>query len=690
MKNLNILYSGNLRILVSFITLLFIFPISKSSSQDYVWPTDASKYLTSNFCEFRSNHFHSGIDIKTWGKNGYKVFAIDNGSLVRMKVSPYGYGKVLYIHHYDGRYSVYGHLLKFSSEIQKIIKKEQKNRNKFSVEMFFKEGQIPIKKGELIAYTGRSGTISPHLHFEIRDSNNSPINPNIYGFKIDDKFSPVVKSISFSPLDYNSIVNKDYKSLIVKANNLSNGKFIIPETVELWGNIGVGISAYDKDGNVSNIYETYFIEFFVDGKNVFKVKYDKFSFSETRGIYLDRDFRLMKRGFGRFNKLYRDVGNTLNFYGNYKTLEGVIRARLSEENGVGEGNHTFKIILGDASGNNSICSGRFNVKKPEEIELVENNENTYFTSSESLSSEQILFMNYDLYDNYLRLEIKSSENLISIPDIEVYNNGKFEVNLKTKHLKKNIYVSTYPLIGESVKYLRFLIRGKSTQGTNALEEYSLKLFPVSKSGGMFISEDRNCVVEFPEGTVYNKFWGRIVESNIENSTNVSKVYSVEPFDIPLKRRAVLSISCPENISNIEKIGIYGYSGNSWKYSYSKLKKSLSIFESNINEMKEFTLLRDTNPPAIYKITPKNRIKLRNRKPIITVKFEDKLSGIGGEDYITLKIDGKRVIFEYDPFLKNIIYIPDELLSYGLHRIEFEVKDYMNNIASKESSFTIIK
>ena len=107
-------------------------------------------------------------------------------------------------------------------------------------------------------------------------------------------------------------------------------------------------------------------------------------------------------------------------------------------------------------------------------------------------------------------------------------------------------------------------------------------------------------------------------------------------------------------------------------------------------MKEFTLLRDTNPPAIYKIIPGNGIKLRNRKPKITVYFEDKLSGIGGEDYITLKIDGKSVIFEYDPFLNNIIYIPDEPLSYGLHRIEFEVKDYMNNIASKVSSFMIIK
>ena len=107
-------------------------------------------------------------------------------------------------------------------------------------------------------------------------------------------------------------------------------------------------------------------------------------------------------------------------------------------------------------------------------------------------------------------------------------------------------------------------------------------------------------------------------------------------------------------------------------------------------MKKFTLLRDTNPTAIYKITPNNRIKLRNRKPEITVYFEDKLSGIGGEDYIILKIDGKRVIFEYDPFLDNIIFTPDEPLSYGQHRIEFEVKDYMNNIASKESIFTIIK
>jgi len=184
MKNLSgylVKLSRFLQVFTAFLVFLFFVSVDKSLSGDYVWPTNASKYLTSNFCEYRDNHFHSGIDIKTWGKNGYKVFAIDDGSLVRLKVSPYGYGKVLYIQHNDGRFSVYGHLLKFVDRFQKIVKNEQKKRGKFSVEMFFKGGYITVEKGELIAYTGRSGTVSPHLHFEIRDENHNPINPNIYG-----------------------------------------------------------------------------------------------------------------------------------------------------------------------------------------------------------------------------------------------------------------------------------------------------------------------------------------------------------------------------------------------------------------------------------------------------------------------------------------------------------------------------
>ena len=53
---------------------------------NYRWPIDGSRHLSGTFGETRSTHFHSGIDIKTWGREGYPVLASEKGY-----ISPDGY-----------------------------------------------------------------------------------------------------------------------------------------------------------------------------------------------------------------------------------------------------------------------------------------------------------------------------------------------------------------------------------------------------------------------------------------------------------------------------------------------------------------------------------------------------------------------------------------------------------------------
>jgi hypothetical protein len=60
-------------------------------------PLDIPIILAGTFGELRSNHFHSGIDIKTQQREGLQVMAIGEGTITRIKVSLWGYGKVLYI-----------------------------------------------------------------------------------------------------------------------------------------------------------------------------------------------------------------------------------------------------------------------------------------------------------------------------------------------------------------------------------------------------------------------------------------------------------------------------------------------------------------------------------------------------------------------------------------------------------------
>ena len=675
--------------------IIIIFIPNNNYCQDYIWPTDASKYVTSSFCEYRDYHFHSGIDIKTWSMTGYKVFSIDNGSLWRLKVSPFGYGKVLYIRHNDGKFSVYGHLLRFSEKIQKLAKNEQKRQKRFEVEMFFKDDEVPIEKGELIAYTGRSGTVSPHLHFEIRDSYQNPLNPNIYGFKVSDKFSPIVNSVSITPLDYNSLVNNDYKPCIIPIRKISNGKYTLSKKVDVWGNIGVGISTYDMDGNVGNKLDPYSIEFHIDNKEIFKVKYDKFSFDETRDIVVDKDFRLIKRDYGVYSKLYRDIGNYLSFYKDYNIYDGVVCALPVNKGGLGEGEHPFDIFIGDPYGNVTVCSGLLNIKPLEETEQFVSStidENDYYEFGNGEILKEKLLVDVDLYDNYIRLVLNSKENIKSNPEIDVYNNRMMVTRIKSRKINHNKYVCSYQLVGDEIKNLRFVAKSKLITGDDIAGESEIKLFPVNKSGGRIFSEDGNCIIEFPENSLFKKFWGRITENNEINSKNLTadKIYSLEPFDIPLRNRIKLFVKYPNESLNPEKFGIYSVNGNGYVYSKSMVNNTLSYISSNIGELGKYALIKDIVPPVIYKVIPGNGANIRNRRPEITVYFGDKLSGIGDEENYTLRLDGEKLICEYDLFLSKVFHTPEKSLSLGEHIIEFKVKDNMNNESYIKSTFRIIK
>ena len=154
--------------------LLIITLLSNSFvfGQEYQAPLNFRLLLSGTFGELRGNHFHAGIDIKTEGVEGQKVYAIEDGYVSRIKVSTWGYGKVIYIRHPStGHTSVYAHLQKFSAKIENIVKKEHYKKERFEINFFPNKEAIKISKGEIIALSGNSGGSSgAHLHFEIRNT----------------------------------------------------------------------------------------------------------------------------------------------------------------------------------------------------------------------------------------------------------------------------------------------------------------------------------------------------------------------------------------------------------------------------------------------------------------------------------------------------------------------------------------
>ncbi len=183
---------------------------------EYGNPMDIPIQLSATFAEIRPNHVHGGIDLKTQGVEGKKVYAVADGYVSRIGVSPYGYGNVLYITHYDGFTSVYAHMQRFSIEIGKYVKQYQYKNKKYTSQIYPDNDKFPVKKGDLIGFSGNSGgSGGPHLHFEIRHTGSEkPVNPMFFGYKITDNVRPIINGVSVYPLGEESTLEGGIKPMI--------------------------------------------------------------------------------------------------------------------------------------------------------------------------------------------------------------------------------------------------------------------------------------------------------------------------------------------------------------------------------------------------------------------------------------------------------------------------------------------
>ena len=277
-------------------------------------PLDIPLVLSGTFGELRSNHFHSGLDIKTQRKEGFKVFAAAEGSVSRIKIAHYGYGKALYITHPNGYVTVYAHLKKFAPKIEAYIKKQQYKKESFEIELFPNADVLEVTKGEVIAYSGNSGSSGgPHLHYEIRDRNSRPMNPFLFGVDIRDTKKPSVTRVMAYPLDENSAVNQSSNPIELRLTQQADGNFIT-ENITAQGRIGFGVSTVDQQDLATNKNGIYTIETYINGNQNFGLQMDKFSFAETR--YLNRmiDYGFFKKNKSRIQKLYLEKNNPLSIY----------------------------------------------------------------------------------------------------------------------------------------------------------------------------------------------------------------------------------------------------------------------------------------------------------------------------------------------------------------------------------------
>lgn len=307
-------------------------------------PLDIPIILAGTFGELRSNHFHAGIDIKTQQREGLPVFGIGDGTITRIKVSLWGYGKVLYVAHPNGYTSVYGHLQKFSPKIEAYIKELQYKKRSYEVEVFPDYGELKIEKGELIAYSGNTGgSAGPHLHFEIRSSiSEKPTNPLLYNIEVADATNPILENVFIYPLSENAQVNQSSEKIQVNFTKQNDGTYLA-ERVNANGKIGIGFIGFDRQDMAANRNGVYAVDLLVNGKTYTSYDFESFSFGETRYINTLIDYDYLGRYRKRIQKCFKSPGNYLSIYNEmYNNGQIEIREGLS---------YNIDLVIKDLAGN---------------------------------------------------------------------------------------------------------------------------------------------------------------------------------------------------------------------------------------------------------------------------------------------------------------------------------------------------
>jgi murein DD-endopeptidase MepM/ murein hydrolase activator NlpD len=572
-------------------SLLALTSFAQKEEGYYLFPINPGQqnFLAGSMGELRSSHFHAGLDIKTGGVSGLKVHAAADGYISRIKVSTGGYGHALYMSHPNGTTTVYAHLSKFSPEIDRYVLNRQYQEETFEIQLFPERNQFQFKKGEVIAFSGNTGSSSgPHLHFEIRDAQQRILDPLEFQFdEIKDNITPQMQHIAFVTLDGSARVNGTfgrYEFDVIKTKN--SYKTRVP--ISLKGQIGIEVYAYDLLNGVYNRNGIAHTTLVIDDDTVFSETKNRLSFNKQRNILVHMDYARYRSGGRKFNKLWVDDGNTHNIY----DIPG-------KGFSFTDTTHQVKIYLRDTYGNIST------------FETTVNNRKVVNPPDPEMDL-------YEIYRNHLHIKAAhtGTPSLVSM-----YFNGKPTSITPYREDRKVAY------------YLWNLRKGlpDSIDVNGKMHQTNIYSMIPSEREISFYNHDFDFLVN--KYSLFDTLYLQFEKSY--DSTNNLEVFKFQNWKTPLRSAVDIRLK-PAKTYPEKTARVYGtYGGKIGSYQGGEWENGAISFSTR--DLAGFTIAEDTIAPVI---TP--RIIKSNQ---LYFKINDDRSGIKA---YKATLDGQFLLMHYEP------------------------------------------
>jgi hypothetical protein len=691
------------------------------SGQNYRWPIRASQSLSATFSEYRSGHLHAGVDIKTWGEMEVPCIAIADGYIEHIAIGYNGYGKGVWLRLNDGNVAVYGHLEQFSPIIEALVHSEQLKRDRYSLRLEFEPHAYPVRAGDVVGYSGTSGTEHPHLHFEIRDSLRQVYNPQLFYPNIKDTQAPILDEILLLPVGADSRINGSRFPVIL---DLSEEV----KTVSSTGPFQVAINTHDRADGTYNKYNIYSASVLVNDSLVFNREFDQTALRLTDEVDKVYPGLKGKRGWRFMSMFNNNMQEAAPFAP--KTKTGLISpAGLSH----------LKVVVADQGGNQATRSfifhetapanwrvkreaGKYSVTRKfpdngyDNIQFYTGN-NSYIPIAETLyrlNSTTWVFGEKDLSSGVRALgsaggKIKwiiPPENQ-STPDLSYsWRQKSTGMALKIESSEPHVFPLAYSLYGHSKQFPGEFIQ--TTQTSVESDVIPLAIAAVADSIEFLTGSEKlfslalNPMEVLPGGSSKTIILDLIgVELSVGN-TGVSDIYlQVDTTEAQYENQAVLGVIVraieTETSQFSGRISFSGYGKDSTLTIFSPGKSktwerrippdSLNQLALDIQSGGTFFLLSDTTPPTIHPLNSYDQVRRGER---LVFKITDNTGLVTyPKSGIRASLDGTLFFPDFNPLRDELSFHIPTRLGSGQHFFEFSISDESGNKMEYKHTFTVI-